>query len=909
MNLSIKRNRHEPEAGELTNAEREILHGSESGPLEPHDPDIPPQVVAARKSAALEFEWSITLVSTGAVIIVLFQVTSLLLALYWSAPLTPVVWLLHGFCIASGAAGFAGLHAKRGWVERFWPLIAFAMCTTVVLGMTALALVSGQSLELYLGLLLFAIGSGALVPWRARWQLMFSGVILASYLIGSRDGADYPGTIRWLSLISAVALGQCATVIGERFRAAQRRQVLRLQMSEARLHQEISEHRATEISLREKEATLRCLFDSVDEGISIRRLSDGVFLEANPACTMFGLKPAELLGQSAHVLDLWRNYTDRDENLERFRRGEPMHNVELDYRLPDGRVLQTLSSSSVVEINGERCAIFVAHDITGLKQTERDLIAAREEALAASRAKSEFLSSMSHEIRTPMNAILGMAELLAETPLDGQQQKFLEVMRNNGNALLTLINDILDLAKVESGRLSLEQMSFEPEQVLDKIGETLAVRAHAKGLELTLRIAPDLPTHLIGDPLRLRQVLVNLIGNAIKFTERGEINVTLENADRRGALHFAVRDTGIGIAADKVPTLFANFAQADSSTARRYGGSGLGLAIVKRLVELMGGQVWVESAVGAGSTFHFIAQFEVSQARPPTAVRDPRLVGLRTIIVDDNEANRMLLREMLFARGALIGEAASGAAALEDIAAARRNGRPYQLVLLDCRMPGMDGFAVARELKRRHDGEMTVLMLTSDDLALQVESARALGLNAYLVKPVRRAELFDAIAQAMDNQAAPAYRRGAATAIAAPAVQPHWRVLLVEDSPDNRLLIRAYLRHQPHLIDEAEDGEVGVRKFAQGAYDIVLMDLQMPVVDGFEAMRRIRAFEQAQGAARTPIIALTASALNDDVRRCIEAGADTHVAKPVRKAVLLEAIRGAIGHHGAETTTSIVAAG
>ena len=403
-----------------------------------------------------------------------------------------------------------------------------------------------------------------------------------------------------------------------------------------------------------------------------------------------------------------------------------------------------LASSVVVVLDGVACTVGVAHDISRLMDSQRalhevqqrlkaqveeltatqsELIGTREAALAASRSKSEFLSSMSHEIRTPMNAILGMAELLEETALNPDQKKFLAIMRNNGDALLALINDILDLAKVEAGRLTIERVDFDLEALTDKVVETLGVRAHAKGLELAVHLMPDVPRQLVGDPLRLRQILINLIGNAIKFTETGRVLLSVErdSAGAPGALLFTVADTGIGIAKDKLDAVFANFTQADSSTTRRYGGSGLGLAIAKRLVGLMEGRIWVESELGAGSAFRFTARFGISDA--PRAVESATVAlmlrGTRALVVDDNATNRLILCEMLTSRGAEVSEAEDGPQGLALLERARQSGRRFKLLLLDCRMPGMDGFQMAERIKAAGYDGLPLLMLTSDDLKIE----------------------------------------------------------------------------------------------------------------------------------------------------------------------------------------------
>jgi two-component system, sensor histidine kinase and response regulator len=523
------------------------------------------------------------------------------------------------------------------------------------------------------------------------------------------------------------------------------------------------------------------------------------------------------------------------------------------------------------------------------------LITANHSALAASRAKSEFLSSMSHEIRTPMNAILGMADLLAETQVTPEQKRFVTSMISNGNALLNLINGILDLARIESGRLNLEETDFDLEELIEHVAETLSLRANEKGLELTSRILPGVPPRLVGDTLRLRQVLINLVGNAIKFTEQGEVAVTVGSSplpDGAVELRFCVRDTGIGIAPDQLDPIFHSFTQADSSTTRRYGGSGLGLTIASRLVELMGGRISVSSAAGAGSTFEFVARLPIADGPGVAAEKLPYLRGVRVLVVDDNATNRLILRELVSAQGAEVDEASTGIEALAEAERARTEDRPYRLVLLDYRMPEMDGFQVARQLKRQAGAaQPVILMLSSEDLNRTLATLREIGIDLYVVKPVRHAELLRAIALAMGRAAVEVKAVApSSNGITADAVRP-LKILLAEDSPDNRLLIEAYLRNLPYEVDTADNGQVAVAKFVKGKYDVVLMDVQMPVMDGYTAVRRIRAWERERGCAPTPIAALTASALEEDVRNSVAAGCTAHLSKPIKKSRLLAALR------------------
>jgi two-component system, sensor histidine kinase and response regulator len=657
--------------------------------------------------------------------------------------------------------------------------------------------------------------------------------------------------------------------------------------------------------LEQSAATLRKVFDASLDVVSINRFSDGSLIDVSKSFAETGYARGEALGKSSNRLGFWAKSDQFKEYVRRLNERGSVRNMEVDYRLKDGSIVPNLVSATTAELNGEKCVITFSRDISKIKKTEHELRAAREAALAASRAKSEFLSSMSHEIRTPMNAILGMTELVLETQLTPEQRRYLDVVVNNGNALLDLINSILDLAKIEAGRLSLEAVSLDIVDLTEKVAETLAIRAHEKQLELAMSFEDGIASALIGDPLRLRQVLVNLIGNAIKFTEHGEVVVRVKRNPQGsgpGSLLFEVADTGIGISPEKVATIFSEFTQADSSTSRKYGGSGLGLAIVERLVRLMGGKVWARSEEGKGSIFCFSVELGVADDAPieqTSVASECDLSGLRVLIVDDNTTNRIILREMLEPKGAIVCEAANADTGLRALEAARRAGIPFELLLLDCIMPDINGFEMARQIREKLGiKDLVIMMLSSNELSARISQMKALGLSHYIVKPVKRRDLYSAIASALARAVCRPKQShqlpSATNAEALPLVNRSLHILLADDSPDNRMLVAAFLKHTPYRLAVAVDGLEAVEKFKAGKFDMVLMDIQMPILDGYGAVREIRQWENANGIRPTPIVALTASALDEAVERARAAGCDAHVSKPIRKSTLLRSIASAV---------------
>lgn len=650
---------------------------------------------------------------------------------------------------------------------------------------------------------------------------------------------------------------------------------------------DITERKRMEEALRTSESSYRALFESANDAILIFDAQTTHILAANKmACETYGYTTDDFAAMT--IMDLSTDPTGAAERVRRAVEDAEFRSHETVQRRKDGTLVNTFISMSLVEYEGRTAILNIIRDITEEKQAEAELRAAKEAADTANRAKSQFLANMSHEIRTPMNGVIGMTGLLLDTPLTPEQQEYAETIRTSGDALLTIINDILDFSKIESGNLGLEEQPFDLRDCLEDALDLLATRAAEKNLDLAYLIDDSVPGTLVGDGTRLRQVLVNLIGNAIKFTATGEVVVSVSSevaADRRHDVRFAVRDTGIGIPAERMDRLFKSFSQVDSSTTRLYGGTGLGLAISKRLAELMSGAMSVESTPGEGSTF----SFTITAASVPTQARvwqrsaQPSLAGRRILIVDDNETNRRILTLQAQNWGMRARSAAEGATALEWI----RRGDPFDVAILDMQMPDMDGIALAAAIRMHRDAAtLPLVMLTSMGRREPGDQAH---FAAFLSKPIRQSQLHDVLMGIFD-----ALPRKAAPVVTAQRLDLHLaervplRILIAEDNMVNQKLAVQLLTKMGYRPDVAGNGLEAIQALERQPYDVILMDVQMPEMDGLEATRRI--CQRWPRAERPWIIAMTADAMQGDREKCLNAGMDDYVTKPVQVAALVVAL-------------------
>lgn len=866
------------------------------------------------------------------------------------------VWL-HSTATFAGGLLFALV-----WLPRRWPIWHFAgwpvavLVGTLVFGSYSLALphtlpamvhdgafsFGAMSLNVGGGLLLLIAAVRLILTWRSTGNIddllfcLHCGLFGAAAIMFEQSKLWDVAWWGWhLLRLMAYAVALWFVVLTE---LREHRAIVAI-AAELKVFNATLEERVTErtealesacLKAEDFERRFRSIFDSASTGLLLVEQAGTVSLANRQLDRLFGYAPGALIGQPVEILT---PQLIREQHVSLrdayFASPTPRYMGEgrdLMGVRKDGSTFPLEIGLCPIQVNDSVCVLASVIDLTERKRSERDLIAARDEAQAANRAKSQFLANMSHEIRTPMNAVIGLTEVVLRTDLEVSQRDHLRTVLDSAESLLSIINDILDFSKIEAGKLDVEEVPFDLHNTVSDTLRGQAVRADFKGLELACFIDPALPVRLLGDHVRLRQVLTNLVSNAIKFTEDGEVVVRVgfaatppgvesaagsasfrAAADTDGAaatgncvvVHFSVTDTGIGISSDHAARIFEPFSQADASTTRRYGGTGLGLSICRQLVELMGGKILVSSEPDEGSTFSFTLPFKITSEEQPRRLPALRpLSETRILVVDDNETNCAILNEVLLSRGVQPVIAHSVDDALRELSNAHKCGQPFQLLLSDVHMPGRDGFELVQDIRRdRNLDDLAIILLTSACRSGDSTLSDELHVAGRLMKPVSQPELFAVVERVLGVTNSNAVEPNGAVHVSSgvdetPRVLP-LKILLTEDSRPNQLVARAILSEHNHEVIVAENGLEALELLEQQQFDVVFMDLQMPEMDGIEATTRIR--QREFGTSRhQQIIAMTAHAIQGDREQCLQAGMDDYVSKPIRREDVFHALAASV---------------
>lgn len=661
-----------------------------------------------------------------------------------------------------------------------------------------------------------------------------------------------------------------------------------------RLTEKQEELEKTDASLRDSEALYHSLVENIPVCM-LRKDLDGRFVFANSKYSEFTNRSIDdIIGKTDfdfYPKDVAEKFRlDDDKVVKSSEQVRELEVNEIDGQTRWVEVIKTPLLDSKANVVGTQ-AIF--WDVTERQLAVQALKEAKEAAEEANQTKSGFLANMSHEIRTPLNAIIGMTDLVLDSELGQSQREYLTIVTESAESLLEIINEVLDFSKIEAGKLELESIDFDLNDEVGSVMKTMGQRAHAKGLELIWHVHSNCPEWVCGDPVRIRQMLVNLVGNAVKFTAEGEVLLEIqanEICDSTVTLQFSVRDTGVGIPPDKIDTVFSAFEQVDMSTTREFGGTGLGLAITSRIAEALNGRVWVESEVGTGSIFHITADLEVAEP-PADCPTHQDLEGLSALIIDDNATNRFILTELLSKEGMQVDDVSSARLAIEYLEKRIANNLSLPILVSDVNMPGMDGFMLASELRSNQlFADLPIILLTSGGRIGDIRKRKELNISSYLMKPIKKLELLNAITQSLQSKSDIEASEQTQTSEASDTNLPPMKILLAEDGYANQKMAIGLLTKWGHTVEVAENGQIAIDKWQEGNFDVILMDLQMPVMDGLTATAEIRQIEKTTGT-HIPIIAVTARAMKSDKEICLATGMDYYISKPVRKKELYAALR------------------